>query len=37
MTIGIDGMDFVEMRGDQIARNDVCFDRARLAQLLGAS
>lgn len=36
-TIGIDGMDLVEVRGDQIARNEVCFDRARLAPLLGAA
>lgn len=35
-TIGIDGIDLVEVRGDQIARNEVCFDRARLAPLLGA-
>lgn len=35
-TIGIDGMDLVEVRGDQIARNEVCFDRAGLAPLLGA-
>ena len=34
--IGIDGMDLVEVRGDQIARNEVCFDRAQLASLLGA-
>ncbi len=34
-TIGIDGMDLVEVRGDQIARNEVCFDRAQLAPLLG--
>jgi len=33
-TIAIDGMDFVEMRGDRIARNEVCFDRAALAPLL---
>ena len=36
-TIGIDGMDLVEVRGDQIARNEVCFDRAQLAPLLGTS
>jgi ketosteroid isomerase-like protein len=36
-TIAIDGMDFVEMRGDRIARNEVCFDRAQLAPLLDAS
>lgn len=36
-TIAIDGMDFVEVRDDRIARNEVCFDRAQLAPLLGAS
>lgn len=36
ITIGIDGMDLVEVRGDRIARNEVCFDRAQLAPLLGA-
>lgn len=34
--IGIDGMDFVTVRDDRIARNEVCFDRAQLAPLLGA-
>jgi ketosteroid isomerase-like protein len=34
--VGIDGMDFVEVRDDRIARNEVCFDRAQLAPLLGA-
>ena len=34
-TIGIDGMDLVEVRDDRIARNEVCFDRAPLAPLLG--
>lgn len=36
-TIGIDGMDFVEVRNDRIARNEVCFDRAQLAPLLGTA
>jgi len=36
-TIAIDGIDFVEMRGDRIARNEVCFDRAQLAPLLAAA
>ena len=36
-TVEIDGMDFVEMRGDRIARNEVCFDRAQLAPLLAAA
>jgi len=35
-TVAIDGMDFVEVRDDRIARNEVCFDRAQLAPLLGA-
>ncbi len=35
-TIEIDGMDFVEMRADRIARNEVRFDRAQLAPPLGA-
>ena len=34
--IAIDGIDFIEMRNDRIARNEVCFDRAQLAPLLGA-
>ncbi len=33
-TIGIDGMDLVEVRDERIARNEVCFDRAQLAPLL---
>ena len=33
-TVEIDGIDFVEMRGDRVARNEVCFDRAQLAPLL---
>jgi len=32
--IEIDGMDFVEVRDDRIARNEVSFDRALLAPLL---
>ncbi len=36
-TIGIDGMDFVEVRDGRIARNEVCFDRAQLAALLQAA
>ena len=35
--IGIDGIDFVEVRGDRIARNEICFDRAQLAPLLAAA
>ena len=35
--IGIDGMDFVAVRGDRIARNEVCFDRAQLATLFAAA
>jgi ketosteroid isomerase-like protein len=35
--IEIDGMDFVTVRGDRIARNEVCFDRAQLAPLLAAT
>lgn len=34
-TIGIDGIDFVAVRDNHIARNEVCFDRAQLAPLLG--
>lgn len=33
-TVGVDGMDFVEVEGDRIARNEVWFDRARIAPLL---
>jgi ketosteroid isomerase-like protein len=36
-TIEIDGMDLVEVRGDRISRNEVCFDRAQLAPLLAAA
>lgn len=32
--IEIDGMDFVEVRGDRMSRNEVSFDRAQLAPLL---
>ena len=32
-TVAIDGIDFVEMRGDRVLRNEVCFDRAQLAAL----
>ncbi|MBI3786386.1 MAG: nuclear transport factor 2 family protein [Deltaproteobacteria bacterium] len=35
--VAIDGMDFVEVRDDRIARNEVCFDRAQLAPLLAAA
>ena len=35
--IDIDGIDFVELRGERIARNEVCFDRAQLAPLLAAA
>ena len=35
--IEIDGMDFVEVRDDRIARNEICFDRAQLAPLLAAA
>ncbi len=35
--IGIDGIDFVEVRGDRIARNEVRFDRAQLATLFAAA
>ena len=34
--IGIDGIDFVEVRDNRIARNEVVFDRAQLAPLLAA-
>jgi predicted SnoaL-like aldol condensation-catalyzing enzyme len=33
-TVGIDGIDFVEVEGERIAGNEVCFDRALLAPLL---
>lgn len=33
-TIGVDGMDFVEVKGDRIARNEVWFDRAQIAPLM---
>ncbi len=33
--IAIDGIDFVAVRDERIARNEVCFDRAQLAPLLG--
>lgn len=36
-TIGVDGMDFVEVEGDRIARNEVWFDRAQIAPLLAAA
>ena len=36
-TIGIDGMDLVEVRDERIARNEVCFDRTQLAPLLGGA
>lgn len=36
-TVAIDGIDFVQMRGNRIARNEVCFDRAQLAPLLAAA
>ena len=32
-SVGLDGIDFVELSGDRIARNEVCFDRAQLAAL----
>jgi ketosteroid isomerase-like protein len=35
--IEIDGVDYVEVRGDRISRNEVCFDRAQLAPLLAAA
>ena len=35
--IAIDGIDFVAMRDERIARNEVCFDRAQLAPLLAAA
>ena len=35
--IEIDGIDFVEVHGDRISRNEVCFDRAQLAPLLAAA
>jgi len=34
-TVETDGMDFVLVRGDQIERNEVRFDRAVLAPLMG--
>lgn len=34
-SVTIDGMDLVVLRGDLIARNEVYFDRAPLASLLG--
>jgi len=35
--VEIDGIDFVAVRGDRIACNEVCFDRAQLAPLLAAA
>jgi nuclear transport factor 2 (NTF2) superfamily protein len=35
--IEIDGIDFVEVRNNRIARNEVCFDRAQLAPLMAAA
>jgi len=35
--VEIEGIDFVEVRGDRIARNEVSFDRAQLAPLLAAA
>jgi hypothetical protein len=32
--IGVDGMDYVEVEGDRISRNEVWFDRAQIAPLL---
>lgn len=37
LTVGIDGMDLVEVRENRIARNEVCFDRTQLAPLLAAA
>jgi ketosteroid isomerase-like protein len=34
-TVEADGMDLVVLRGDQLVRNEVYFDRAVLAPLLG--
>lgn len=36
-TIEVDGMDFVEVAGDRICRNEVWFDRAQIAPLLPAN
>jgi len=36
-TVEIEGMDFVAMRGERIRRNEVSFDRAALAPLLGSA
>ena len=36
VTVEADGMDLVIVRGDRVARNEVYFDRAVLAPLLGA-
>jgi ketosteroid isomerase-like protein len=35
-TVAVDGMDFVQVEGDRIARNEVWFDRVQLAPLLAA-
>ncbi|MBI4862351.1 MAG: nuclear transport factor 2 family protein [Candidatus Riflebacteria bacterium] len=35
-TVEEDGIDLVLVRDDRIARNDVCFDRTKLAPLMGA-
>jgi len=35
-TIGVDGMDFVELDGVRMARNEVWFDRVQIAPLLAA-
>jgi len=37
LVVEADGMDLAIVRGGQLARNDVYFDRALLAPLLGAS
>ena len=35
LVVEADGMDLALLRGDRLARNEVCFDRAVLAPLLG--
>ena len=36
-TMDVEGMDFVEVAGDRICRNEIWFDRAQIAPLLAAA
>jgi hypothetical protein len=36
VAIEVEGMDFVELEGERIKRNEVCFDRMALAAAIGS-